>query len=735
MMSTKPQPDQNTIKDFLAEITKTWHELDRPAQLEMRCIFPGRQPNTARFAATDMGLDLAAEHAAVMNANRLNVYCVINPVRDGLPPHASATDDDIIAARYVFADADDEEGMRNVLSFAGPKFTMSVRTGNQPAPRGHVYWELEDWCLNLPAWRGVQSAIADRLQTDPVVINPSRIMRVAGTVSWPTEKKSAKGYTDEFVTFRTSFKDEREPIAFERLMNVFGTKGRDVSRHDTSGTRAGAVQIDLGQQAMDRAMAQSDILAGNNWHHNVVRLVASYVSKGLADNEIHAITDGFTLAGYTIDDTRREVQQAIDGARNKGFTPPPDPVAERMREQIPQQIQAAPASTQQDDTSEKDAWPTPVRNFNPALLPRRRWIYGQSYIRQYLTVTASAGGIGKTSLVMAEAVAVATGRDLLGEQVHEQTNCWIINLEDPRSEMELRLASVMQHYNVAHGDIAGRLFVDGEDDIEITLAAESREGVARNDALLDYMIQKVKENNIGCVIVDPFVSVHAVNENANVQVQIVVAMLRKLARETDAAVHLVHHVRKGNGDDATVDSVRGANALIGAARAARVINRVAVDDAMRLGFDEREATGIFRVDDAKANLAAPADRAVYRRTIGVQIANGEWIGTVTPLTLPDLFEGVTAETAMLAQRAVGRAAEEDPLRESPQAKRWVGHTVGPIVGVDTSDKAGKARVYGIVKQWIKADVLRVEEAHDGRAGRTSKVVVVGEWIHREEAGL
>jgi hypothetical protein len=49
---------------------------------------------------------------------------------------------------------------------------------------------------------------------------------------------------------------------------------------------------------------------------------------------------------------------------------------------------------------------------------------------------------------------------------------------------------------------------------------------------------------------------------------------------------------------------------------------------MQLGFPEDQATGIFRVDDAKQNLAAATDKSVYRRIIGVQIANGEWVGRV-----------------------------------------------------------------------------------------------------------
>ena len=122
--------------------------------------------------------------------------------------------------------------------------------------------------------------------------------------------------------------------------------------------------------------------------------------------------------------------------------------------------------------------------------------------------------------------------------------------------------------------------------------------------------------------------------------------------------------------------IRGANALIGAARAASVINRISIDDAMRLGIEEEQASGLFRIDDAKANLAAPADKALYMRTIGVEIANGEWIGTVIPITLPDLFDGITVKQTRQVQQAVQAASEDEPLRDNVQATRWVGHTIG-----------------------------------------------------------
>ena len=385
------------------------------------------------------------------------------------------------------------------------------------------------------------------------------------------------------------------------------------------------------------------------------------------------------------------------------------------------------------DPPTAELWPTPVTNFNSSILPRREWIYGYDYIRKYVSVLASAGGIGKTSLTVVEALAISTGRNLLDTHVKQRTNVWLINLEDPRLEIEMRTLAAMQHYKIEPEEVQGRLFFDGEDTFQMTLAAEGRDGLRTNDALLEAMTKKIREHDIGVVIIDPFVSTHLVNENSNSGIQAVVAMIRKLARDTNASVSLVHHVRKGNGDDATVDSVRGAGALIGAARAARVINRITEDDALRMGVDQKIAKGIFRVDDGKANLAPPADKAVYRRMIGVQIDNEEWVGVCVPFEMPDAFDGVTARELRKVQDMVaGAEAKEAPYRSDVRAKNWVGNAVAVVLGLDVADKAHKARIGMIVKTWINSDALRVETVDSKRDGREVPCVFVGEWVKPEE---
>ena len=70
----------------------------------------------------------------------------------------------------------------------------------------------------------------------------------------------------------------------------------------------------------------------------------------------------------------------------------------------------------------EETWPTPYDMFNEDALPKRRWIYGDHYLRGFVSVLASAGGVGKTSMRIVEALAIVTGKPRLQEEVHEVGN-------------------------------------------------------------------------------------------------------------------------------------------------------------------------------------------------------------------------------------------------------------------------------------------------------------------------
>lgn len=418
---------------------------------------------------------------------------------------------------------------------------------------------------------------------------------------------------------------------------------------------------------------------------------------------------------------------------------------------IPPTAQSAPEAPASDISDEGDAelsdipdapedapeaapdWPTLYDMFDEASIEPRRWIYAHHYLRSFVSVLASAGGIGKTSLQIVEALSIVTGRPLLGEEVKERTNVWLVNLEDPVEEIQRRVLAAMRHYGIKPEEVRGRLFVNAGRDFSLRFGIQTRDGVLPNTKLVEYLCKKIPEKQIGCCFIDPFVNAHAINENDNMAVNAIVAEIRRVADETKCAIGLVHHIRKGNGEDASIDSVRGAGSLIGAARAARVINRVSEDDAIKLGIDPLEAKGLFKVDDGKANLAPPADKSTYRQMIGVKIDNGEWVGVAVPYKLPDAFEGVSAKDARAIQRLAADALESGvPYRESSQSPMWIGTAIAELIEVDVSDKAGRHKVGSIIKTWLKTNVLAVERFVNTKTGRDYPAIVPGEWISHDE---
>src|SRR4029079_7586317 len=90
---------------------------------------------------------------------------------------------------------------------------------------------------------------------------------------------------------------------------------------------------------------------------------------------------------------------------------------------------------------------------------RREFLYGKHLIRGYIACDAAPGGVGKSSQVIVDALAMVTRRILLGEEPEDQLGVWLWNGEDPREEIERRIAAACAFYGISEADIGGRLFV------------------------------------------------------------------------------------------------------------------------------------------------------------------------------------------------------------------------------------------------------------------------------------
>ncbi len=186
-------PVREAIRAHLTLMTARWSELPQKCYFELRAIHPEEDPKFPVLPAhfTPSRIEEAVEWAVAQNGRGYNVYLAPNAIR--LDHKGAATDSSILAAFFVWADCDSSESVDNLMQYAGPRWNAAVSTGHTPSPRLHPYWQLAEPAFNLDAWRGLQVAIAAHFKSDPTVKNASRVMRLAGTVSYPPARKRGAG--------------------------------------------------------------------------------------------------------------------------------------------------------------------------------------------------------------------------------------------------------------------------------------------------------------------------------------------------------------------------------------------------------------------------------------------------------------------------------------------------------------------------------------------------------------
>ena len=92
-------------------------------------------------------------------------------------------------------------------------------------------------------------------------------------------------------------------------------------------------------------------------------------------------------------------------------------------------------------------------------IPPRGWLLGSTFCRRNLSSTIATGGMGKTALRIAQALALATRRPLTGEDVFQRCRVLIVSLEDDRDELRRRVWVAMKHHNIAAEEVRGWLFL------------------------------------------------------------------------------------------------------------------------------------------------------------------------------------------------------------------------------------------------------------------------------------
>ena len=239
------------------------------------------------------------------------------------------------------------------------------------------------------------------------------------------------------------------------------------------------------------------------------------------------------------------------------------------------------------------------------------------------------------------------------------------------------------------------------------------------------LISIMQVEKIDILIVDPFLRSHGVDENSNDAQDEVMRLYAQIAEETDAAILLVHHTKKGAvaGD---LDSMRGGSTQGGGARAAYTLSPMSTEEAARVGVADDVRRLYVRVDDAKNNMAPPIGKSEWLKLESFGLGNGDAVYTAgdavqvaTAWHLPDAWEGVgDHETALLHE--IGRGLDDGErysIRQQDGA-RWAGQLL--IDKLDRTPQQAKE----ILKAWEKEGRIETRDYKSETQRKTRKGLYV-----------
>lgn len=524
----------------LADIQAHFHELFHPAfthphpkayiQIAYGHPSTGAVNEAQIWSAHD--LNGAAKFAAKKNAAGYNVYtspALLKYDRD--PPMKRATEDHYLTSAFAWVEFDgagDAERIDAILNKNQIKPALIVTTGTTPHPRMHLYFKVAD-IRDADHQKQINDALQILLGTDNVK-DACRVLRVGGSVNFPTPKKVARGYIAEVTNFRKV--PDAPTYRAEQLLALgepedelwpFVEYTKWLNKH--LGVKPGKSDDEL------MALLEATKVKGQ-WHNNMRDAIASMVGQRWPTMAIKSVCSQFADGGF--DD--RDVEKLIDTAIEK-FGDPDDveSTAEHPKEAPKAKASSALALTYYDELSDA---------------PPKFWIIKSVLARGETSNWFGPPGVGKSVLMTDLAFHVAAGMDWRGYRSKER--CGVVYIALERGALVNRRLSAYRR-------------VHGKADLPIAVASNVIDLKNKNCVKLIVDTVRAAEARFGCdvglLVIDTIskgIAAGGGDEDKAKDVNIVLANLRRVEELTNVHIACVGHTGKDEGR-----GHRGSNANLG----------------------------------------------------------------------------------------------------------------------------------------------------------------------------
>lgn len=314
-------PDEEVIRRFLADTVRS--------SFHLVAIYPDEKHPPGRWFGDD--LDASVAWAADQNRAGRGVYWTANLIRPGL--HKKPRKEDIAAARFLHTDIDPPfdraATLERLLGDAFPP-TSIIDSGNGLQP----IWRLDYVGGNLPAVEDLNRRLSMKFGGDNCH-NIDRLLRLPGTVNYPSAAKRAKGRVPRAAQIQEPDTGETvDPADLVEYLPALETSEK---------SRGKAVQLtgaslcsieELGITTLDELHQLITAPSNPNRSQDVWKLAGRMCERGFADcqiagillnpaypisahcleqpNPLRAVARALRVRTQGQDDTRRQSQRAAN---------------------------------------------------------------------------------------------------------------------------------------------------------------------------------------------------------------------------------------------------------------------------------------------------------------------------------------------------------------------------------------------------------------------------------------
>ena len=514
----------------------------------------------------------------------------------------------------------------------------------------------------------------------------------------------------------------------------------DLLRMQTAYRVSGAADAGADLSGVDVEDLEQRIRSGTDFHYTTLELTKRWALAGMEQDAALAAlmalydearpTGGAALGRWQ--KARKDAERALDGAMRR-FKPRDeravlDALVGLLGADDDPELPIEEDEPQQDPVA--GHIPRPLDQYEP-----RRWLLGNVLIRQYVTVLAGSGGGGKTSLAIGWALSLASGKPVMGERVGKPRRVLIWS-EDPPEELAKRVDAAMQIHGLTRADIEDRLIVVSIDELKITIARFSQELREVIPVDIDVLKKIIIANRLDVVMLDPIAELHELEENDNVQMAKLMGMVRSVARETKAAILLLHHASKASvdaGKSRAATATRGAGAIVNSARVSMVLNEMTAKDAEDLGIPESERPLYGELTRPKANMGPRSFGGDYLKVEVVSFGNGDADNDEDTVAVATQWK---PSPASQAERMGDLVVAVQVLQDlPPQERRTKGasradYPVAKALGLDLGyekvksqltkeESAARGRVLSVLSQLVGMGALEVVDFKDTGPSKNS----------------